>query len=145
MKLLWAVLAFTFLASAPAQAIGGPALTKRERALAERQSSGRVSAASKPKPASGLREEIERSFLLEDYAAVERLAREFETQKAPSADHRDVQYLRAVSLVKLRKPDVARPILEGLLSGSRSERERIRLSDSLDQTRPLAEIGRAHV
>lgn len=127
------LLVVSFWACADAYAIGGPAKTKRER----REAASAAAAAPKPSAASGLREEIERSFLLEDFTSAEKLSRDYLAGDVGDADRREVEYLRALCFIKLRRPEKARPILEELSAGAKTAREKERLAAATAKTYPL--------
>lgn len=79
---------------------------------------------------TGLREEIERSMLSENYSAAEKAAQEY-LARPDAPDRRQVEYVRAVCLLKLKKRDEARQILERILPETHDPREKERVQNAL--------------
>jgi cell division septation protein DedD len=140
-RFLAAVLMLSAICSNADAMIGGPAQTKRERMAQERRAGVRPAAHTVPAKTSanaGIREEIERTYLLEDYAGAERLSRDYLEGPISEAERREVEYLRALCFLKLRRPNESRAILHTLYSSAKTERERARLALALVQSQPLA-------
>jgi len=108
--------AFSLLFSTTVHAMVGRQETKRERLAREAQNFG---------PSYSVAyEKIHESFLKDDHAGVERLAREYLSGSQNKPNREDVLYLQALSLMKMNRSEEARQKLGELEREFRSAEDR---------------------
>ena len=96
-------------------------------------------------------EQIEESYLKEDFASTEKLATQFLSASSNNSQAEEVKYLRAVSLVKLDRVEEGRSELLKIEQSNASREIRMRASDSLAYVKapallvqaPILSAGRA--